>query len=317
MTERYFQKFPLISYNGYSVVNITERAVIINDQSKNAFVYYPYDLQDNERADQLANKTYDDEYMSWLVYMSNGITDPYYDWYMDDDTFNQYLLTKYGSLDTIQSSVLFYRNNWYGDNTQISPTLYNSLPIITKTDPRGKTYIETAKKYYDPVIGPNRTIIAYKRKRIDSVITTNRIIRYTVAANASFNSNEPVNVSLAYHNQSNVYTYSSSGVGQVVVSNTTSVTIQHTTGIVDTVPTNNTIDFTSSNTFITGAHSNNRISAITTMSVNIAPEEVIYWSPVTVYDGEYERNTRNKTVQLVDPAYAQSITDQLTTVLSS
>jgi hypothetical protein len=315
MSEKYFDKFPLISYNGQVVVNITERTSIRDNVLKNPYVFYPYDLQNNERPDQISDVQYNDEYLSWLVYLSNGITDPYYDWHMDDDTFFQYLTQKYGSIELIQQQVAFYRNNWYNDTAPITASQYNSLPDISRVDVNGKIFIDTAKKYFvqDQIV--NNVPITYARKRIDDRLVTNRIIRYDVTTgNSAFTENEIVRVNLAYANSGTHHL--SAGQGQVVVSNSSSVTIQSTSGYVREYPGGYT---PTSGSFIYGTQSGSNCSVsstITSLANNISLAETIYWEPVTVYDYEVEKNTINKTIRMLDPSFTQVVSDQLANLLT-
>lgn len=316
MPQKYFSKFPLITYNNQLAVDITERVVIRDFPSKNNFLYYPYDLQNNERPDQLADRIFNDEYMSWIVYMSNGMTDPYYDWYMPDDTFNNYLLKKYGNTDKISSKVAYYRNNWYDDTDVITIAEFNSLPDIPKYDAFGNLYLDTAKRYYEVVLtGSNVT--AYKRKRIDEEITTNKIVRYSISGNSAFSNNEILSVNLGYANtSSNVFVASVTGAGQVLASNSTTLTIQHTTGYVDSVPTG--YKFTSNNSYVYGGESSSNctVSAVYSLANNIVAAEAIYWSPVTIYDEEYERNEKNRTIRLMNPGAVDQVTQKASDALA-
>ena len=56
MSEKYFSKFPLITYNNQLAVNITERVVVRDFPTAQAFLYYPYDIKSFERPDQLADR---------------------------------------------------------------------------------------------------------------------------------------------------------------------------------------------------------------------------------------------------------------------
>ena len=79
MTERYFEKFPIITYANTQVVDISRRTAIVTDVFKSAFNYYQYSIANSERPDNISDRYYNDPYMSWLIYLSNSITDPYYD----------------------------------------------------------------------------------------------------------------------------------------------------------------------------------------------------------------------------------------------
>ena len=312
MSEKYFDKFPLITYNNSLVVNITERPVMRDNISKNAYVYYPYDLQNDERPDQISDRQFNDQFMDWLLYLSNGINDPYYDWYMRDDVFNDYILTKYGSVDSIANKIVYYRNNWYQDQNIITSDQYNRLPDIQKSDPLGNLYIESAKKYYEIVMN-GKYLVGYRRKRSNDTLHTNKIVSYGIAGNSSFISNEIVRVNFGY--QSNTYT--TTGTGQVLVSNSSTLTIQHTSGYVDVAPSGYNISFSNSYVYGLQSGSNCTISSVTSLANNISLVETIYWSPVTVYEQEVETNLKNKTIRIIDSGAAQDIAAQLANNLIS
>lgn len=321
MTDKYFDKFPIIRYNGYAVRDITARVVVNTEVRKNPYLYYPYDLKNNERPDQLAEEAYNDPYMSWLIYMANGITDPYYDWAMEDSVFNEYLIKKYGDTETIQTKVLHYRNNWYSNSDRISTSQYDDLPNIVKTNSSGNTYVDSVKKYYTPIFGAGNSIIAYKRKEIDTIISTNRIIRYSISGNSSFTTSERVKIALSYKDGSNNYTHSAGGRGQVLTSNSSTVTVHHVSGVVREAPDDNTIDLTvASNNYVYGMESGANCTIVPSSSIvsvanNVSSEDAIYWDPVTIYEHEFEKNIKNKTINLVDPAIATDAAYQLDVLL--
>lgn len=150
----YFSNFELIPYNNLLMVNIAERAVILNKIFSNRYVFYPYTVKNGMRPEQVAEKYYGDPNLVWIVYLSNNIIDPYYDWTMDDETFNQYLTSKYGSVDTAKSTVAGYRVNWYEDTTILSTDQYAFLN-------------DYEKKYWTPNFNEWGVPISYVRKRID------------------------------------------------------------------------------------------------------------------------------------------------------
>lgn len=317
MTQRYFAKFPIITYNNQAAVNITERVVIRDFPSNNAYLYYPYDLQNDERPDQVADRFLNDQYMSWIVYMSNGVTDPYYDWFIRDDAFNSYLLKKYGNLDYITAKVAYYRNNWYTDQNIITTTEYNSLPDIPKYSANGSLYFDTAKRYYEVVLTGNN-ITGYKRKRIDDILSTNKIVRYAITGNSTFIDNEIVHVNLGYANTStNTFVSTVTGSGQVLNSNSSTVTIQHTSGYVDSVIGGFIFKTTSSYIYGNESQSNCAITSYSSLANNIVDAEQIYWSPVTIFEDEFEKNNKNKTIRLLDPARAETIAQQASDTLAS
>lgn len=131
-------------------------------------MFYPVVLNAGLRADSLADAYYEDSELDWLIYLSNTSTDPYYDWYLDDAEFNEYLREKYGNIETAHEKTKFYRANWGESEAEISPTYYeNTLPWDWK-------------QYYSPTWGPGNKIVSYVRKREDWLVTTNEILQYAL-----------------------------------------------------------------------------------------------------------------------------------------
>lgn len=95
---KYFEHFPEISYNGVKVKDITRRATFKRELLSNPYLYMPYTIKDNERAEDIAHWYYGSTDYVWLVYYANNIVDPYMQWPLSDYNFNQYLVTKYGEI---------------------------------------------------------------------------------------------------------------------------------------------------------------------------------------------------------------------------
>tara|TARA_Y100000389_G_scaffold195268_1_gene226465 strand:- start:2729 stop:3103 length:375 start_codon:yes stop_codon:yes gene_type:complete len=92
---KYFENFPIIEYQGRKVRDISRRASFARALANNPFMYYSYTVKENERAEDVALDYYGSVDFVWLVYMANNIIDPYYEWPMDGQTFNDYLVDKY------------------------------------------------------------------------------------------------------------------------------------------------------------------------------------------------------------------------------
>jgi hypothetical protein len=151
---RYFQNFSTINYNGSIAIDITKRVAILNSIFGNRLAFYPYQVKDGIRPDQVAERYYGSTDFVWLVYMSNNIVDPYYEWPMDSMTFNDYIRDKYGSMEQARAKIVSYRVNWYEDTTKLNNTQYNNLPAY-------------AKKYWTPAFDSNNLPMVYERKKID------------------------------------------------------------------------------------------------------------------------------------------------------
>ena len=291
---RYFTNFPTITYQGTQALDITERVVFLNNALKNPYLFYPYNIADDERADQFCNRYYKDSYKSWILYLSNQITDPYYEWYISQETFNEFLNVKYKSVNVdcpiqgyqlAQQKVKNYENNWYSSQN-ISVSQYNSLPA-------------TVLKYWQPIYGFNNAVIAYERTKNSITINTNGIRSYYVS-NTNFIKDEVCNV---------VFSDSSSGSGQVlsVIKNT--LYLQHVSG--------STVSNTNLGGYIYGQESSvNTIFSNSSLIVdNLLPEEVTYWSPVYCYDYENAKNEYNNTIKVLDSAYSANVANGLKALL--
>ena len=290
--EKYFEKFQTINYANTAVKNITQRAAFLGGVYNNPLFYYPYDIAQAERPDMIAERYYSDSFMSWMLYLSNQVVDPYYDWYMDPTTFNEYIVKKYGSLANSMTKVRYYRNNWYSDPTPtISAATYDGL------DP-------ALAKFYEPVPINGQIVNTprqYTRKKEDWTIKTNGIARYTVANGASFATDEIVDV---------VFGSSQTGIGQVSFANNTTVILQNLSGVVTT----GTITGSSR---LTGRESNANSTFTTAVSVanNIPAVETAYWSPVTQIEYENEVNERNKSILVLKSQFAPNAARELKNLL--
>jgi hypothetical protein len=288
MVEKYFEKFPIITYNGIPIRNITERATVLNSVYNSPVFYYPYDIQQGEHPDEIADRYYQDEYMGWVLHITNKVVDPYYDWYLDQATFDDFIIKKYGSLENATTKVKHYRNNWYANEGTISISAFDNLPT-------------TAKGFYEPIYADvlfSTTPLGYRRKQIDWKLTTNSIVQYTING-SSFIKDEIVDV---YNNTTII------GNGQVCGKSSSLLIIQHTLG---NVTENGALHY------VIGRESKVKTlyTNATLITNNIPANESNYWSPVYYYDYETEINEKNKSIQVLKKQYSGQIASELRTLL--
>jgi len=287
MAEKYFSKFPKIDYSNNFVVDITRRVVLTNKFSINPYAFYPYDITSEERPDQFSFRYYKDQFQSWLLYITNEITDPYYGWYLTTSQFNELIEKKYGSIETSQRKIKYYRNNWQNVEN-ISVSEYNAL-----TDAR--------QYYWDPVYGNGYNVTSYKRKPLDLTTTTNKVISYLVS-NTSFIVDEICKV---------VYNSNEVGYGQLAAAANSTLCLQHVYG--------SYYSNVSGTCYVYGTESgiNTAFTSVTAVSNNISEEEMVYWTPVTYYDYEYDKNEYNRSIKVMDSKYAQQASDNLKNLLKN
>jgi hypothetical protein len=141
----YFRPFPLIEYDIKKnqktslLTNIMTRFKIVESFQRQEAVYYDYSVKDGERADTIAFKYYNDASLDWVIYLTNNIIDPEFDWPLSTNAANKYIVKKYGSITAANEQVHHYEqlvtaHQVLFDGTvipekyeQIDLTTYNSL----------------------------------------------------------------------------------------------------------------------------------------------------------------------------------------------
>lgn len=112
----FFDFFPKVPYDinksqyptYEAVTNIFFRLAVIKDILNNTSSYFIYEIDGNDTPEIVAEKVYGDSGANWIVIYANQILDPQFDWVMDDKTFEKYLIHKYGSVETAQTTVHHY-----------------------------------------------------------------------------------------------------------------------------------------------------------------------------------------------------------------
>lgn len=284
MAERYFIKFPNITYANSTCKDITLRPRLDNKITANPSVFHKYTLKSNARPDLIAENYYEDPFYDWLIYLNNGIVDPYYGWYLNDMEFKQFIIKKYGSIELAQKKIIYYQLNWPSDDVEITPSFYNgNLPFALK-------------KYYTPVFGLGEKIVSYKRKQDDYITNTNKLLNFTITIDSG--NGYSVGEILDIYNPA---MSSIVGGGEVVFANTSVVKVKNISG--NTSATNK-VKGETTNTIST-------ISVSTTLHENLNDNEAVYWSPVYYFEYESEKNEKNKNIRLLLNSYSLEVAEQL------
>lgn len=113
---RFLDNFPQIPYDinktGYSnydrVTDISFRFSIIKEVLDNTTAYYEYVIRDGETPEILADRVYDNPESYWIILYANNIYDPQYDWPLNDDAFEKFIISKYGSVSNAKSQIHHY-----------------------------------------------------------------------------------------------------------------------------------------------------------------------------------------------------------------
>lgn len=292
MSNRYFEKFPVINYKGVPAVNIMRRVGFNNKIKSFLNVFYQYTAEKDDTVDNLAFNYYKDVNFDWLIYHANDILDPYYDVWLSEPNFLEFIKNKYGSIEKAQRQIIYYKNNWEIDDRVISGSTYNALH-------------QDLKKYWHPMLGVNN-VIGYKRAKIDFIYSTNKIVSFDFTANTSepFTINELVSI-----------TGDSSSYATVRWANTTSVVLKHLVGSIDANTTSLTGESSGIVASIDGSSFTNLIdyseSSYVSVNSTIPELEQPYYSPVSSYTAEEALNTKKRDIYLVDESNKSKLNKQL------
>ena len=141
----YFTYFPIIRYDGVDVREVTRRTKFRGDLTSNPYVFLPYTVKDYEKPEDIAYHYYGTVDATWLVLLANNIVDPYTQWVLNPEQFNDYISEKYSeqsgktgyevvswTQDTtsLENIVLYYTTTENGTELKVSP---DTFPYIYDT----------------------------------------------------------------------------------------------------------------------------------------------------------------------------------------
>jgi len=97
------------------VKNLFKRGIIRPDIFGNLAYFSKYKIIGDERPDEVANKIYNNSDLDWLVLLSNNVINQVEEWPLDQQSFQNYLVSKYGSEENIHA-VHHYESNEIKDS---------------------------------------------------------------------------------------------------------------------------------------------------------------------------------------------------------
>ena len=115
MAKPYFSQVPNLEYvdrtpgektiSAYKTVkNLFKRAKLREDIFSDLTYFTKYQIVGDERPDNVAEKFYDDPTLDWVILLANNITNVQTEWPMTENSFNNFLIDKYGSEVGISST---------------------------------------------------------------------------------------------------------------------------------------------------------------------------------------------------------------------
>ena len=110
----YFKKIPDFEYvsrlpdakisDYIRVKNLFKKGYLKEDIFQDLTLFTKYQVQGNERPDNVAYKIYNDPSLDWIVLLSNNIINIQTEWPMPQYELDRYLLDKYGSYEKLNET---------------------------------------------------------------------------------------------------------------------------------------------------------------------------------------------------------------------
>ena len=102
----YVSRLPDAKISDYiTVKNFFKRGFLREDIFQNLSFFTKYSINGNDRPDNVAFEVYQDSTLDWLVLMANNIVNIQNEWPISNADFDELMLEKYGSYDTLFSGI--------------------------------------------------------------------------------------------------------------------------------------------------------------------------------------------------------------------
>ena len=185
---KYFNYFPKTFYtsnndvNGVeAITNIIARFAFDSQLKENTSAFYPYQVQDSDTPEIIADKYYGNVEYHWVVLLFNNIIDPQFDWPLKSDTLIDYIDKKYtanGSANTPAQSGLTWalsENNVQGYFKVVTTTANDGTITQEKITIDANTYanVATGTNIYTTQAGESVKVVVTKETQSYYTYETN------------------------------------------------------------------------------------------------------------------------------------------------
>jgi hypothetical protein len=185
---KYFNYFPKTFYtsnndvNGVeAVTNIIARFAFDSQLKENSSAFYPYQIQDSDTPEIIADKYYGNVEYHWVVLLFNSIIDPQFDWPLKNDTLIDYIDKKYtanGSANTPAQSGLTWalsESNVQGYFKVVTTTANDGTITQEKITIDANTYanVITGSNTYTTQAGESVTVVTTRETQSYYTYETN------------------------------------------------------------------------------------------------------------------------------------------------
>ena len=101
----YVSRLPNAKISDYiRVKNLFKRGKLADDLFANLNFFTKYQIEGDDRPDNVAYKIYDDPTLDWVVLLSNNYTNIQSEWPLLQNDFDRYLLDKYGTYEKLNDA---------------------------------------------------------------------------------------------------------------------------------------------------------------------------------------------------------------------
>ena len=114
MTKPYFRQVPDLEYvsrlpnakisDYIRVKNLFKRGKLLDDIFQDLTFFTKYQVEGDDRPDNVAFKVYNDSTLDWVVLLSNNIVNIQSEWPLLQNDFDRYLLDKYGTYEKLNAA---------------------------------------------------------------------------------------------------------------------------------------------------------------------------------------------------------------------
>ena len=100
----YVSRLPDAKISDYlTVKNIFKKGKLADDIFQDLTIFTKYEIDGDDRPDNVANKFYDDPDLDWVVLLSNNIINVQSEWPLPQRDFDRYVLEKYGTYEKLNA----------------------------------------------------------------------------------------------------------------------------------------------------------------------------------------------------------------------
>ena len=101
----YVSRLPDAKISDYlTVKNLFKKGKLADDIFQDLTIFTKYEIEGDDRPDNVANKFYDDPDLDWVVLLSNNIINVQSEWPLLQNDFDRFMLDKYGTYEKMNDT---------------------------------------------------------------------------------------------------------------------------------------------------------------------------------------------------------------------